>query len=335
MSQIKEGFANQKLHKNPSYEQVINLAKTSNHHESRFIVHDNKLSMAGDAEHFIHSDLLPTTSKYSHLRGFVTGNWDKKNEKYYVRLRNPNGEELFKHPIIDEFKKHGVKTYFNSEGGTVNELYSLVYHKQLNPKLFVAEKLKPEVRDALLNIAHTWQEKIELPDECITDIIFTGSNCNYNYSRFSDCDVHIVYDEKVLPDDPVWLEKYLRLNKTLWSMSHKVKVKGYPVELYAQKSDEKLVASGVYSLLRDDWIIFPIHGNYKFSNDLALKKKVEEIKKTLDIMIEKRVKEKDFKIMKDKLKNMRLAALASGDEFSIDNLVFKALRNSGILDRVN
>ena len=32
---------------------------------------------------------------------------------------------------------------------------------------------------------------------------------------------------------------------------------------------------------------------------------------------------------------MRKAALAGGDEFSFDNLVFKALRNDGVLDRMN
>ena len=45
--------------------------------------------------------------------------------------------------------------------------------------------------------------------------------------------------------------------------------------------------------------------------------------------------EQNFKIMKEKIKNMRKAALLSGDEFSFDNLVFKSLRSEGIFDKMN
>jgi hypothetical protein len=220
---------------------------------------------------------------------------------------------------------------------TLLERYSLEYHRTLNQKLFDGDVLKPDIRDAFLRIANAWIASAKIPELMVTDIIFTGGNCNYNYSSHSDCDVHIVYDKSRLPsglDIDLWTD-YLDDKKSLWSKNHHITVKGYTVELYAQSSDDNLVASGVYSVTRNDWIKKPIHGRYHFSNDPALIKKVEETKKTIDKMIADGVSSMEFEILKNKLKTMRNAALTNGDEFTFDNLVFKALRNTGVLDRMN
>ena len=220
---------------------------------------------------------------------------------------------------------------------TLLERYSLEYHRTLNQKLFDGDVLNPDVRDAFLRIADAWIESAKIPKDYVTDIIFTGGNCNYNYSSHSDCDVHIVYDESKLVsgfDVDHWKD-YLSDKKSIWAKNHHITVKGYTVELFAQSSDDVLVASGVYSLTRNNWIKKPVRGRYHFKNDPALIKKVEETKKTLDNMIKNDVGYAEFKLMGDKLWKMRAAALQSGDEFTFDNLVFKALRNTGVLDRVN
>jgi len=220
---------------------------------------------------------------------------------------------------------------------TLLERYSLEYHRNLNQKLFDGFILRPDVRDAFMRIADAWIESAKLPKEYVTDIIFTGGNCNYNYSSHSDCDVHIVYDRaRLIAGDtgPLW-DNYLNDRKSIWSKDHHITVKGYTVELFAQSSDDVLVASGVYSLSRNDWIKKPVRGRYHFKNDPALIKKVEETKKTLDKMLKDKVGSGEFEIMKGKLKAMRNAALQSGDEFTFDNLVFKALRNTGVLDKMN
>ena len=217
------------------------------------------------------------------------------------------------------------------------EKYFLEYHRTLNQKLFDGETLNEEVRQAFLRIAHEWMNYANIPESAVTDIIFTGGNCNFNYSRFSDCDVHIVYDTGSLSRTAsidFWSD-YLSEKKSLWAKNHHITVKGYSVELYAQSSDDKLVASGVYSIERNGWIRKPVHGTYNFKHDPALIKKVEDTKKTLDSMMADGVPSAQFKVMKDKLKDMRSASLASGDEFSFDNLVFKALRNTGVLDKMN
>ena len=62
---------------------------------------------------------------------------------------------------------------------------------------------------------------------------------------------------------------------------------------------------------------------------------LRELKDIIDTMIRNKATEKQFETIKNKLKNMRKDALVNGDEFSFSNLVFKALRNDGILDRMN
>ena len=227
--------------------------------------------------------------------------------------------------------------------GKLQEKLTLQYHKTLNQKIFDGEKLRPEVKDKLLDVAAAWQKFAKIPDELVKDIILTGGNCQFNYTKYSDLDCHIVMNRNKLfgpmrmPDAHrrEYIDDYLDDKKTLWSSSRDIKIKGYSVEMYAQDVRDKLAASGIYSLKNNKWIVKPVHGNYNFAHDEALEKKVDEIKNTINNMIENNASEAEFKIMKEKLKNMRNAALASGNEFSFDNCVFKELRNEKVLDKMN
>lgn len=68
-------------------------------------------------------------------------------------------------------------------------------HDELNPKLFdESEKLKPEVRKKLLEIANDFIDKLK-EDEIefeLSDVRIVGSNCSYNYNKDSDLDLHLV-----------------------------------------------------------------------------------------------------------------------------------------------
>lgn len=211
----------------------------------------------------------------------------------------------------------------------------LAYHRRLNPKLFDGNKLRADVRQVLLKIANAWIEFASIPEDAITDIIFTGGNAQFNYTRFSDIDVHVVIKKKKMPIKAKFLNDFLDDKKTLWTLTHHNKVKGYTVELYAQDSADKLAAAGVYSLQNNAWIHEPVAGHYDFTHDAALKSKVDTMIALINKMIREKFPEAEFETLKHKIKDMRKAALASGDEFSFENLVFKSLRNSGVLDRMN
>jgi hypothetical protein len=217
----------------------------------------------------------------------------------------------------------------------IEERITLQYHNKLNQKLFDGDVLKPDVRNKLLEIAVAWQKFAKIPDNLVKDVIFTGGNANFAYTIYSDIDIHLVIDKYKLFNNKDYVDDYLSDKKTLWALSRKIQIKGYNVELYAQNAGDILAASGVYSLRYNKWLAKPIHGAYSFKHDEALEKKVDEFKDIIYNMIENKASYNDFKIMKDKIKNMRKAALASGNEFSFENSIFKELRNQGVFEKMN
>jgi hypothetical protein len=213
---------------------------------------------------------------------------------------------------------------------------SLQYHNKLNPKLWMGNKLKPEVRKTLVNFAYTWAEFANIKKNLIKDIIMTGGNSNYNYTSKSDIDVHIVVDRNKLGANRSVVDDYLQSKKMLWTLTHDVKVYGYSIEPYAQDQTEKFpVGQGTYSLLKNEWLQEPKHGNYNFNKDQHLKNKVSYYIKMIDHMISSKMGIDVFDKLKNKLKNMRSSGIEKGGEFSIENLVFKELRNRGYLNKMD
>ena len=67
----------------------------------------------------------------------------------------------------------------------------------LSPTIWEEEdgtfKLNPEIREALLKIVDDYLDFIDM-DLDISDITLTGSLSNFNWSEFSDVDLHILVD---------------------------------------------------------------------------------------------------------------------------------------------
>lgn len=215
------------------------------------------------------------------------------------------------------------------------ESLSLKQHDTLNPKFWTKDSLKPIVRKKLLEIGKTWAEFANIPDKAIKDIIFVGGNANYNYTEHSDVDVHVVIDKNKLPDCPEVLEDYFQDKKQLWSLTHNIQVYAHDVELYAQDMTLKTPKNqGSFSLLKNKWITKPKQVEVKI-DDEHIGKKVRELTHRIQNLISSNAKDESFKALKTKIKNMRAAGLKRSGEFSFENLVFKELRNSGILDKMN
>ena len=68
-------------------------------------------------------------------------------------------------------------------------------HDTLNPKLWKDETLDPDVWLALNKIAKEWANFANIPAASISDVIMTGGNANYNYTKYSDIDLHLVVDK--------------------------------------------------------------------------------------------------------------------------------------------
>ena len=213
---------------------------------------------------------------------------------------------------------------------------TLEYHGQLNPKIWNKEKLNPEVRKHLLEIAAAWQKFANIPTNAVKDILFTGGNANYNYTSFSDIDVHLLVNKKEVADcEKQILDDYLKDKKTLWAVNHDIKIYGYNVELYAQDIDEPTSSNqGVFSLKQNKWIKKPEKVSLDL-NDKFLLKKIKNMKEMIDYLISTKCDDMDeLENLKKKLRDMRAAGIQKYGEFSVENLAFKELRNLGYLDKL-
>jgi hypothetical protein len=215
---------------------------------------------------------------------------------------------------------------------------TLEYHNEMNPKIWTDDhKLRPEVRGKLLQIAEAWRMFAKIPLNKVMTIILTGGNANYNYTSASDLDVHLIINRNDFNVDRDLVDEYLQDKKTLWTLTHPdITVNGYPVELYAQDSvDVPHYGQGVYNIVDDEWVQSPEKLNLDFSKNHLLQQKVEDYKKLIDHLITSKADKDSIGVVKDKIRNMRGAAIQKGGEFSFENLVFKDLRNQGYLDKLS
>lgn len=209
-------------------------------------------------------------------------------------------------------------------------------HDNFNQEVWDGDKLKKEISSTLKKIAKDYYDFLKI-DSPIKDIIFTGSLANYNWSNFSDIDLHIVVDYSKINKDEQLVEEYLASKKELWNNKHNIKIKGFDVELYAQDLNGKLVATGIYSVQDDKWIKKPSFENPEIDK-VSITKKIKSLLKQIDSICSSEdndfIQEKGKKI-KDKIKKMRQSGLDKSGEFSEENLVFKYLRNYKILDKLS
>jgi hypothetical protein len=259
-----------------------------------------------------------------------------KNMKYSIIIESTSTKQHIDE--VDELEKE-IQSNLNKDVTIPKDvLDSFKIKDTLNPDIWSNKKLVPKVRTTLLQLAKDFFKEIEVPlDIEIKDIIFTGSLANYNWSKFSDIDLHIVIDFKDLESDPKMVEEFFYAQKTIWNQKHNVTIFDYPTELYVQDINHKLVATAVYSVLRNEWIKEPSEQSFKLDKKSIQNKANDFIKQLKDIR-NKYKKEEYIDVIdkvihiKNKIKQMRNAGLEKGGEFSIENLVFKTLRRTEFMD---
>jgi hypothetical protein len=200
------------------------------------------------------------------------------------------------------------------------------------------QKLKPEIRDRLLKIANIFIDYLDV-DLYIEDVVLIGSLTGYNWSEFSDFDLHIIYNIDKLEGDTELYKELFRLKKTIFNSKHDITLKGFEVEVYAQATTDPEESAGSYSILTDKWLRYP--NKEKFSIDKkVLKEKIDQWKNIIDGAIENAEDEtledglNILKKYKDKLRKYRTCGLKKEGEFSYENLVFKYLRRSGYINKL-
>jgi hypothetical protein len=209
---------------------------------------------------------------------------------------------------------------------------------KLNPLIFgVDETVDPEVRELLLKVANYFWEGLEIP-EPFEDVLLTGSSVNYNYTPTSDIDLHIVVDFDKF-DNPELLKKYFDEAKLNWNRVHDLKLGKQNIEVYIQDNDDHPEYRGEYSLMNDKWLRKPSYVNIDIPDE-EIEKKTKLFKQQID-KLEKTGKDNPEKAIeltnkiKERLKNFRQAGLDKDGEYSLENLAFKDLRNTGYLEKLS
>ena len=209
---------------------------------------------------------------------------------------------------------------------------AIKFHNTLNPAIWTEKgKLDPEVKDQLMLIAKDFLAELGIGSLKVEDITISGSNAAYSYTPHSDLDLHILVDFKKLSHDEVYQELF-KAKKTLYNDTHDIKVRGVPVELYVQDSNEPVESLGEYSILKNDWIKIPKKGKANF-NQAATKLKYEKLGELIELATQTKDTGKIDKAL-DVIKRYRKAGLTKTGEFGPENLAFKALRKQGMIQKL-
>lgn len=240
--------------------------------------------------------------------------------------------------------KQLIGRYLNMIQENINpeniDLSSFETKKSLNNHIWDENgKLDKKVRTKLLKIADDFKESLEIPWVDYTDVILTGSLANYNWSKFSDVDLHILLNKSEISDNKELADEYLSSKKKEWNDTHDIKIHDFDVELYAQDINEKHTSSGVYSVYNNKWVIVPSKDKPKIDKAMV-RRKSSDIMNSIDYIVKLNKRGDHTKVLElyeklwDKIKTMRQAGLDRDGEFSYENIVFKVLRRTGYTDKL-
>ncbi len=218
---------------------------------------------------------------------------------------------------------------------------SFVIQNTLNSNIWEDGKINPEIRLKLLTIGKNFFNDLDLePNIKLHDITLTGSISNYNWSKFSDVDLHLRLDFSEVDDDKTFVKNYMLAKKTIWNDKHDITIYDFPVEVYVEDIGDTHIASGLYSILKDKWLVVPKKKELKIDLDDIRSKaegyvgSIETLKELMKLGRYKKVIQMIDDI-KTKLKRMRQSGLETGGEFSVENLAFKALRRSPFIAMIS
>lgn len=205
--------------------------------------------------------------------------------------------------------------------------------KKLNDNIWdKSNRLVPEVRQRLLTIAKKILNEISDIVE-VKSIYFTGSLATYHWTPVSDVDLHIIVN--ILDDncdEP--LSDYLDLIAKLFNNQHNIFIKGHKVELSIKEFENFLKNKAVYDLVQDEWVKIPTQPTRDVSDPEVIKI-ANHYQKKIDGLIKNNEGVDEAKNLKKIIKSLRTSGLETEDgEYSVGNLVFKLLRNTGYIGRL-
>jgi hypothetical protein len=225
-------------------------------------------------------------------------------------------------------------------------LKSFEKKEELNPKLFQDDILNKRARFRLLEIADNFVDSLDVPWVKPKDIVLVGSIVGYHWSKYSDIDLHIIYDFDEVLDKTEFVKNYYDTKKNEWNDKYgELKIYDYPVEVYVENLKEPATSNGRYSLETDEWLEFPSkESNLEFDKEYVKEKaaKIMTIIDDLQDEFEKNVNNEEILIklveqvnkLWTKIKGMRKLGINREGESAWENVVFKIIRRSQHLEKL-
>lgn len=215
------------------------------------------------------------------------------------------------------------------------EEVAIQLHDTLNPKLWDENNnLRPIVRNKLIRIVNKYIEDSEiLTSKDVIDVELLGSNASYNYTEFSDLDVHLVVNMEAMSCDPALFQLACNAERSNFNKRYTIKVKGIEVEMYVEDVKASTASNGIYSLWRDEWIKFPSKITVPaYDKDPGYIQLLDKWKSLAEDTLASAASADEVQQFINKLYNLRRTSIMTEGEFGKGNLVFKELRNLGLLD---
>ncbi len=239
-------------------------------------------------------------------------------------------------PYANKMSKHVTFDKQVDNLGEEVEPESFDINDTLEPRIWHNEEICQDIRGRLLKIASDFIDGLPV-DVKVKDITLTGSLANYNWSNYSDFDLHIIVDFRDIDPNVTLVKSFFDNARMRWNDTHDIKIKGYEVEVYIEDSNESHKSSGLYSLMDDKWLIKPKRYQREIDFNSA-RRKADDIEFQVNI-VSNLINVGRYKIalrnidrLKDKIRNMRRAGLESKlQEFSVENIAFKILRRNDTL----
>lgn len=240
---------------------------------------------------------------------------------------------------------------------TIDSIFDKLYPRQINLKSFDTKKtlngaiwdhavLRPEVRKRLIKIARKFVDTLKIEGLPVIDVVLVGSSASYNWSKYSDIDLHILVDfSKVTQtDDTDFLKNYFTSKKNDWNNIHSnLTIAGYPVELYVQDKNEENASQGIYSIKYNCWLKQPVANDYVLDKEMIKNHAANLINRADDIeaAVSQVKTKRQLNILGmiastlfDSIVQARRDGLTKDGESSPDNIVFKVLRRTGHLGKL-
>ena len=203
--------------------------------------------------------------KWKNYKRIVEHLQDNEFQRKMKKLRRKNGDMYTKGGNVKPFGRSNLR--FESEGLSLDEadeevLASFKTQETLNPDVFTNEVMKDDIKKRLAEIADDFVAGIDF-DLQVDDITLTGSLANYNWSKYSDFDLHLLVDFSAIDADQDMVKQYFQDLKALWNIKHNIFLKGFEVEVYIQNTNEEHISTGVYSINTDEWLTKPVKESHE------------------------------------------------------------------------